>query len=173
MKKYIRVHRVDSQDYINIWSIKEYTYPTVPAQGDRDHPPQCKPLNRRNSIATYWWIPRHAFVCTPPPPRKNHTSTLSFSAASHTTYSLIGISLSRDICLQGEGEWEWNTEIAVESVNRSLFRWRKGLHWLLRILIPILCTYRMLPLHRLVHETLVKSLPELRDSVHVQREKTE
>ncbi len=55
-------------------------------------------------IATYWWIPRHAFVCIPPPPRKNQTSAMSFSAASHTTYSIIGISLSRDICLQEEGE---------------------------------------------------------------------
>ncbi len=52
-------------------------------------------------ITTYWRIQQHAFVCIPSPPRKNHTSAMSFSAASHTTYSIIGISLSCIICLQG------------------------------------------------------------------------
>jgi hypothetical protein len=66
---------------------------------------QCKPLHRRNSDLL---ADSAACICLypPPPPRKNQSSTMSFWAASHTTYSIIGISLSNDICLQGEGEGE-------------------------------------------------------------------
>ncbi len=62
---------------------------------------QCKPLRCRNSDLL---TDSTACICLyPPPPRKNHTSAMSFSAASHTTYSIIGISLPRNICLQGGG----------------------------------------------------------------------
>jgi hypothetical protein len=65
---------------------------------------QCKPLHHRNSNLL---MDSAACSCLCPPQRKNYSSAMSFSTASHTTYSILGISLSCAICLQGDWEGEW------------------------------------------------------------------
>ncbi len=69
---------------------------------------------------------------SPPPPERTTLAPWASQQLLILQYSR-NLSFSRYLFLQGEGEGQWalNIEIATESVNRSLFRRRKGLHWLL------------------------------------------
>ncbi len=92
-----------------LYTVVLYTHSSHPENRNQDRS-QCKPLRRRNSDLL---TDSAAYICLYPPPKKN----LTFSR-----YMFAG---------GGGGLVGDCIEIAAESVNRSLFRQRKGLHWLL------------------------------------------